>query len=141
MLTFPIGNLQVINPTLEGARDGNTEVKPLRVPPEYHLAPVALSGPAANVARLYAAFSRGLSEADSATFAPDFAHPNYLLGWLRAIETSGLPVTLRGSRARARRAAQRPHRRLVWTEEPRLQKPEGVASKLTSSARLRIATR
>jgi predicted dehydrogenase len=88
VLTSPIGNLQVVNPTLEGARDGNTEVKPLTVPPEYDLTRVALPGPAANVARLYAAFSRGLSEAGSAKLAPDFTHANYLHGWLRAIEVA-----------------------------------------------------
>jgi predicted dehydrogenase len=41
VLTSPIGNLQVINPTLEGARDGETEVRPLSVPLEYDFAPAA----------------------------------------------------------------------------------------------------
>ena len=88
VLTSPIGNLQVINPTIEGARVGETEVKPLSVPPEYDLAPAAPLGPAANVARLYAAFARGLSERDSAHYAPGFAHAKYLHGWLRAIEAA-----------------------------------------------------
>jgi hypothetical protein len=37
VLTSPKGNLQVINPTLVGARDGETEAGLLSVPPEYDL--------------------------------------------------------------------------------------------------------
>ena len=56
-LRRPLGNLQVLAPTLVGGHDEDTPVAPLAIPAEYDLVPGAPEGPAANVARLYAAFA------------------------------------------------------------------------------------
>lgn len=74
VLTSPIGNLQVLAPTLLGAQGAQTTVAPLTVPPEYDLAVNAPDGPAANVARLYAAFAADLRNGAPGATAPDFAH-------------------------------------------------------------------
>src|SRR5882724_1415181 len=60
VLTSPLGNLQVLAPTLLGGQDEDTSVAPLAIPPEYDLASDAPEGPAANVARLYAASAADL---------------------------------------------------------------------------------
>src|SRR5260370_33105535 len=60
VLTSPLGNLQVLAPTLLGGQDEDTSVAPLAIPPEDDLASGAPEGPAANVARLHAAFTAGL---------------------------------------------------------------------------------
>jgi predicted dehydrogenase len=86
VLTSPVGNLQVINPTLFGAQGDAGSVQQLVVPPEYDLAPGAPEGPAANVARLYAAFAQDLANGTPGTLAPDFAHAARLHGWLQAID-------------------------------------------------------
>ncbi|VFR32319.1 putative oxidoreductase [plant metagenome] len=86
VLTSPVGNLQVINPSLFGAQGDATAVQPLAVPPEYDLAPGAPEGPAANVARLYAAFAQDLAQGTPGALAPDFAHAARLHGWLHAID-------------------------------------------------------
>jgi predicted dehydrogenase len=70
VLTSPVGNLQVLAPALLGGR-GNGALAPLTVPPEYDFAPHAPAGPAANVARLYAAFA---ADRASVATAPDFEH-------------------------------------------------------------------
>ncbi len=85
VLTSPIGNLQVVAPTLHGGRGNDTSVRPLAIPAGHDLAPSAPDGPAANVARLYAAFAKQLAEHKGETFAPDFAHAERLHGWLSAI--------------------------------------------------------
>jgi predicted dehydrogenase len=87
VLTSPVGNLQVINPTLSGAQ-GDGAVQVLTVPSEYDLAPQAPEGPAANVARLYAAFARDLARGTPGALAPDFAHAARLHGWLQAIDAA-----------------------------------------------------
>lgn len=86
VLTSPIGNLQVINPSLFGAQGNSVTVQPLVPPPEYDLAPGAPEGPAANVARLYAAFSHDLAQSRPGMLAPDFSHAVRLHGWLQAID-------------------------------------------------------
>jgi len=86
VLTSPVGNLQVINPTLFGAQGDAGAVQPLVVPPEYDLAPGAPEGPAANVARLYAAFAHDLANGTPGTLAPDFSHAARMHGWLQAID-------------------------------------------------------
>jgi predicted dehydrogenase len=72
-LTSPVGNLQVLSPTLQGGRGAETTVELLPVPPDYDLAPSAPAGPAANVARLYAAFAQDLRAGRPGERAPDFA--------------------------------------------------------------------
>jgi predicted dehydrogenase len=74
VLTSPVGNLQVLAPSLFGGRGGDTAVAPLTIPREYDLGGAPPEGPAANVARLYAAFARDLREERPAATAPDFAH-------------------------------------------------------------------
>ncbi|HZV63881.1 MAG TPA: hypothetical protein VFG03_03095, partial [Telluria sp.] len=76
----------VINPTLFGAQGDAGAVQPLVVPPEYDLAPGAPEGPAANVARLYAAFAHDLANGTPGTLAPDFSHAARMHGWLQAID-------------------------------------------------------
>jgi hypothetical protein len=60
----------------------------LTVPSEYDLVPQAPEGPAANVARLYAAFARDLARGTPGALAPDFAHAARLHGWLQAIDAA-----------------------------------------------------
>jgi predicted dehydrogenase len=74
VLTSPLGNLQVLAPTLLGGQDEDTSVAPLAIPAEYDLASDAPEGPAANVARLYAAFATDLRNGTPGQTAPDFAH-------------------------------------------------------------------
>lgn len=85
VLTSPIGNLQVIAPMLEGGRGNEQGVQPLAIPASYDLAPSAPEGPAANVARLYAAFAEQQTGRRDAKIAPDFAHAERLHRWLAAI--------------------------------------------------------
>lgn len=87
VLTSPVGNLQVINPLLLGGQGSDHGVQPLPVPSGCDFAPHAPDGPAANVARLYAAFAQDLADGSGA-LAPDFAHAARLHGWLQAIETA-----------------------------------------------------
>jgi predicted dehydrogenase len=97
VFTSPVGNVQVLAPVLLGARGDAASVQPLEVPAGYELAPHAPEGPAANVARLYAAFAENLAGAASGALAPDFSHATRLHEWLSAIEKaarSGLPQTL-----------------------------------------------
>lgn len=86
VLISPVGNLQVINPLLSGGQGSDHGVQPLAVPPGCDLAPHAPEGPAANVARLYAAFAQDLAGDGSGVLAPDFANAARLHGWLQAIE-------------------------------------------------------
>ena len=74
VLTSPVGNLQVLAPSLFGGRGEDATVAPLAIPPEYDLGVGAPEGPAANVARLYAAFARDLRNRAPGAAAPDFAH-------------------------------------------------------------------
>jgi predicted dehydrogenase len=86
VLTSTVGNLQVVDPVLAGARGDASEVEVLSVPAEYELAAKAPSGPAANVARLYAAFLRDLKEGNAGALAPDFCHAEHQHAWLSVIE-------------------------------------------------------
>jgi predicted dehydrogenase len=88
VLTSPVGNLQVIDPLLSGGQGSDHGVQPLAVPPGYDLAPQAPEGPAANVARLYAAFAQDVAADAPGALAPDFSHAARLHGWLQAIETA-----------------------------------------------------
>lgn len=74
VLTSPVGNLQVLAPTLLGGRGDEAAVAPLPVPSEYDLSGGASEGPAANVARLYAAFAADLGKGAPGVTAPDFRH-------------------------------------------------------------------
>lgn len=74
VLTSPVGNLQVLAPTLFGGRGDETTVREMTISAEYELAPKAPEGPAANVARLYAAFAADLAAGTPGATAPDFAH-------------------------------------------------------------------
>lgn len=74
VLTSPVGNLQVLAPTLFAGRGDETSVREMVVPIDYDLAPNAPGGPAANVARLYAAFAADLAAGTVGATAPDFAH-------------------------------------------------------------------
>ena len=88
VLTSPVGNLQVIDPLLSGGLGSDHGVQPLTLPPGVDLAPQAPEGPAANVARLYAAFAQDVAADAPGRLAPDFAHAARLHGWLQAIETA-----------------------------------------------------
>lgn len=74
VLTSPLGNLQVLAPALYGGKGDDASVAPLTIPAEYEFAPQASEGPAANVARLYAAFSADLAAGGNSHSAPDFQH-------------------------------------------------------------------
>lgn len=93
VLTSPIGNLQVVAPKLEGGRGDDKTVQPLAIPPEYELAHGVPSGPAANVARLYAAFARSLQKQTLGFQAPDFAHAERMHRMLRAIQVAAASGT------------------------------------------------
>jgi predicted dehydrogenase len=86
VLTSPVGNLQVLAPTLTGGRGDDATVVPLNVPLEYDFAPGIPDGPAANVARLYASFAADLRNKTPAAQAPDFAHALRLHRKLDAIQ-------------------------------------------------------
>jgi predicted dehydrogenase len=88
VLTSPVGNLQVLDPTLQGGRDEAATVEVLPIPTAYDLAPTAPAGPAANVARLYAAFARDLRTGRPDRLAPDFALARRRHDWLNAIEAA-----------------------------------------------------
>ena len=107
VLTSPLGNLQVLAPTLLGGQDEDTSVAPLAIPPEYDLASDAPEGPAANVARLYAAFAADLRNGTPGQTAPDFAHALRLhrtLDLISAAAASGIAQHLT-ERGRHRRRA------------------------------------
>jgi predicted dehydrogenase len=74
VLTSPVGNLQVLAPTLLGGHGDETVVREMAIPADYELAPNAPEGPAANVARLYAAFAADLDDGTPVANPPDFAH-------------------------------------------------------------------
>ncbi len=90
ILTSPVGNMQLVPPLLFGGCGEAVEVEAMSVPSEYELVPAAPEGPAGNVARLYAAFSKGLREGRPSDCAPDFAHAVKLHRWQQAIETAAL---------------------------------------------------
>ncbi len=58
-ITAPLGHLQLSPLTLRGARDREPALAELPIPPEYRTTPGALSGPAVNVAEVYAQFALG----------------------------------------------------------------------------------
>ncbi|WP_329380604.1 Gfo/Idh/MocA family protein [Streptomyces sp. NBC_01716] len=73
VLTSGLGNLQVAPLTLEGGRGDDEKVAELTVPEKYFGgAAAAVTGPAHNVAQLYAQFARDLAE--GTRVAPDFAY-------------------------------------------------------------------
>lgn len=74
VLTSPIGNMQVLAPSLFGGRGEDIGVTPLPIPTDHAPATTPIDGPAANVARLYAAFAQDIRRGAPATTAPDFAH-------------------------------------------------------------------
>ncbi|WP_321931266.1 Gfo/Idh/MocA family protein [Paraburkholderia guartelaensis] len=93
VLTSPVGNLQVLAPTLAGGRGHDTTVVPLKIPSKYDLAPGIPDGPSANVARLYAAFATDQHNKTPAAQAPDFAHALRLhrkLDAIRLAASSGI---------------------------------------------------
>lgn len=73
VLTSDVGNLQVAPLILEGGRGDDAKVAELTVPGKYlDGEAAAVTGPARNVAELYAQFARDLAEGTHE--APDFAH-------------------------------------------------------------------
>ncbi|MFI9576369.1 Gfo/Idh/MocA family protein [Microbispora rosea] len=69
----PNGNLQVLDMTLEGGRGKDTTVAQITVPDRYFdPVPRTLTGPAHNVAQVYAAFARDVREGTKTV--PDFAY-------------------------------------------------------------------
>ncbi|MEW2548165.1 Gfo/Idh/MocA family oxidoreductase [Streptomyces sp. NPDC047002] len=73
VLTADTGNLQVAEPVLAGGRGEESGTRPLRVPDTYYAdVPRDLTGPAHNVAQLYAQHARDRAEGTS--LVPDFHH-------------------------------------------------------------------
>jgi predicted dehydrogenase len=72
VLTSP-AFMQSLTPTLLGARGGDA-LTSIDAPAEHDLWPHAPTGPAANVARLYAAFAKDLRTGTPGATTPDFAH-------------------------------------------------------------------
>ncbi|MET7990888.1 Gfo/Idh/MocA family oxidoreductase [Amycolatopsis sp. NPDC005232] len=73
VLTSSTGNFQVADLTLSGGRGDDITVQPLTVPDAYYSdVPRDLSGPAHNVAQLYAQHARDLAE--NTSLVPDFRH-------------------------------------------------------------------
>lgn len=85
VLTSPVGNLQVLAPALFGGTQADESVRPLDLPFGDALSGAAMDGPAANVARLYAAFADDLEVGRRGRSAPDFAHATRLQALLETI--------------------------------------------------------
>lgn len=64
------GHAQIVDTVLYGAQGTERDMKPLPLPPEHRWAPPELSGPAVNVAQMYAAFAQDIR--DGTRQCPDF---------------------------------------------------------------------
>ncbi|WP_329130191.1 Gfo/Idh/MocA family oxidoreductase [Streptomyces sp. NBC_01476] len=96
VLTSPVGNLQVADLTLAGGRGDDTTVTPIATPSAYFTdVPADLTGPAHNVAQLYAQFARDLREGTSVV--PGFDHAlvrHRLLATIEEAAATGRRATL-----------------------------------------------
>lgn len=73
LLTADNGNFQTADLSLSAGRGDDDAMRPLRIPDRYYTdVPRDLTGPAHNVAQLYAQYARDLAEGTSLT--PDFPH-------------------------------------------------------------------